>query len=581
MATVFSVYARPVPASEKHVDPHKSLAWAVFGGESHRTATATETCCVSLPGGALFAPVHLEAFRQSYRRGGSDWALESRASRSAPRVGGRRVLRVVAAQDRAFLRDHGGVFATSPVELRSPTAPLGVALRCDALAGPVWTGSLRERRSDGASRIPECFDGRAGCGRAAARGGRWKVGRCDPWSPSAIRLPERSRPERAGLGLRGALLEIQQSRGDRGHVALGRSEPSANCLEAKMLNRHVRKGRLLQFQPSVLRQRELALIVSDMAKWGFGTRWVTSTTFGRRTPLLHGTLARDRLRHGEHGTLYYGTRAPLWGEVARARVGGLYKLRGHVFPAADDSVPLARSFVKVPGFEPEARPLLRHERGRLVRGVATLQECAKPYSPSLTGLAPWRSKWIAKATRGGFKCGSRRGKDLRLGARDAAERVGRIEARPGSTGRAIGAVTDGVQRRGRGKEKETQRECCLRRVGESSTSVMVAASVPVAQESNQAVLLSLLEAARSLEAAALTKKRSIGSLARSPPRTRRAPGACGALDRRAQLSSSVLECIRGSGPCLELGDRAAQSWPPGGTGRPIAVSACRLYRAKY
>lgn len=42
---------------------------------------------------------------------------------------------------------------------------------------------------------------------------------------------------------------------------------------------------------------------------------------------------------------------------------------------------------------------------------------------------------------------------------------------------------------------------------------------------------------------------------------------------RTQLSSSVLECIRGSGPCLELGDRAAQSWPPGGTGRPIAVSS--------
>ncbi|KAK2813514.1 hypothetical protein Q5P01_000798 [Channa striata] len=60
---------------------------------------------------------------------------------------------------------------------------------------------------------------------------------------------------------------------------------------------------------------------------------------------------------------------------------------------------------------------------------------------------------------------------------------------------------------------------------------------------------------------------------RSPLRgPRRRARACGALDR-TQLSSSVLECIRGSGPCLELGDRAAQSWPPGGTGRPIAVSS--------
>ncbi|KAK2813577.1 hypothetical protein Q5P01_000734 [Channa striata] len=106
---------------------------------------------------------------------------------------------------------------------------------------------------------------------------------------------------------------------------------------------------------------------------------------------------------------------------------------------------------------------------------------------------------------------------------------------------------------------------------------MVAASVPVAQESNQAVLLSLLETARSLGAAALTEEEEYWLADGNPglaseDRAAAPRGVRGALDR-TQLSSSVLECIRGSGPCLELGDRAAQSWPPGGTGRPIAVSS--------
>ncbi|KAK2812096.1 hypothetical protein Q5P01_000095 [Channa striata] len=152
--------------------------------------------------------------------------------------------------------------------------------------------------------------------------------------------------------------------------------------------------------------------------------------------------------------------------------------------------------------------------GDFVRGVATdCRECASPYIHPSRGSRRGGQNGSRRRLRGGFR-GSRRGKDLRLSLA-MLRSVGRIEARPGSTGRRDRRCDGRRTTKGKRKRRRRHRErmLFLRRVGESSTNVMVAASVPVAQESNQAVLLSLLEAARSL---GRRLRRRGGLLLRSP-----------------------------------------------------------------
>ncbi|KAK2813578.1 hypothetical protein Q5P01_000735 [Channa striata] len=108
----------------------------------------------------------------------------------------------------------------------------------------------------------------AGCGRTAAQPGRWKVGRYDPVEPYAIRLPrEELRPERTGLSV---FEELCWRSNNRAGIVVtlpsARYEPSANCLETKMLNRHVPERGASSNSSRVYSVRELAAIVEDRGR---------------------------------------------------------------------------------------------------------------------------------------------------------------------------------------------------------------------------------------------------------------------------------------------------------------------------
>ncbi|KAK2814635.1 hypothetical protein Q5P01_001015 [Channa striata] len=206
---------------------------------------------------------------------------------------------------------------------------------------------------------------------------------------------------------------------------------------------------------SVLR-RELALIVSDMAKWGFRYSLGYLDCVRPAGLPFFTELARDRLRHGEHGTLYYGTRAPLWGGVARAQWAACTSCEG-MFSSAGDSVRSLAVSSRSRGSNLRLGLSSDMSVGDSFEACATLQD-ARPYSPSLRGARAVAVKVdregdyvVAFVDRVGKGSASRR-------SRCCGEASAGSRRVPGSTGRAIGAVTDGVQRRGRGKEKETQRE---------------------------------------------------------------------------------------------------------------------------
>lgn len=404
------------------------------------------------------------------------------------------------------------------------------------------------------------------------RPGRWTLGEYTTGDPYVIRLPRDEKyPERTGLVVFEELCKISNNRAGI-VVSVPSSDyiPDIGCKWPRFLNRHAKTD------PGVLdnnrvhySMRDLAGIISDMAKWGvcrYSLGYLDYTfgnsegapTFTELSNIIN--LAATKLR-----TLHYRyTRNSTFGDGAYsyAHVDGVYKLEGSMFfQRVTQGMPLSKSFVQVPDM-----PNLR-------LGLSSDMNVGAPLPVSELRIrdAIERVRFIPYGAQ-----------VINLNYKDTVAFVDQDRDRICIHSHSTVVRRNGLRLPSSGIQSEAaedRTQGCDRYISGAEHRARLLVSLPITRQSRQAVLQSIVDSSLWLGTPSLTREdeewlssKQVMTSRTTLPSLQGPRGLVSLIDTMHLISKTV-ECIRGSSSCMELGDYSDNNWPQGGTGYPIAISS--------
>lgn len=404
--------------------------------------------------------------------------------------------------------------------------------------------------------------------------GRWIVGEYTIEDPYVIKLPrDEQYPERTGLL---AFEELCKRSNNRAGIVV--SVPSSDytpgdgCKLVSLLNRHVTPdpgnldGGRVRVHYSML---ELTGIIADMAKWGvcrYSMGYLDYTfgksdgipTFTELSRIISSAATKIRTVH------YRYTRNSTFGDggYSYAHVDGVYKLEGGMFfQRMTEGISLTKSFVLVPDV-----PNLRLGLSSDMNVGAPL-----PISEFVIRDHIEHVKFIPY----GAQVVNLNYKNMVAFVDEDMDRI--CIHSPSAVVRSAGLrlPSFGIQ----SEEAEDGTEGCMSYISGAVHRARVLVQLPITRESKESVLQSISNSSHWIGPPVLTMEEEdwlsskvMKNNRRTLPSPQSSQGFVSSRDS-VHLISKTLECIRGSGSCMELGDYAENNWPQGGTGYPIAISS--------
>lgn len=338
--------------------------------------------------------------------------------------------------------------------------------------------------------------------------------------------------------------------------------PAADCKRLQLLNRHVKTDSRGSDNRIHYSMRELAGIVSDMAKWGvcrYSLGYLDQTfvnsegtpTFTELSCMINSAATEIRTLH------YRYTRNSTFGDggYSYTQVDGVCKLEGGIFfQRVAEGIPLTKSFVLVPDM-PHLRLGLSSDVN--VGAPLPLSELVIRDTIEKVTFIPYGAEVINLNHKG-------------MTAFVDQERDIIYSHSPPTVVRSDGPRLSsfGV----RSKENESSPKSCYSYISGAEHRTRVLVPLSVTRELRESVLQSILESSRWLgKPPLLTKEeedwlssRALMKDCTALPPLQGSRGLASNLDAMCLLSNTnTVECIRGSSSCMELGDYAENKWPQG------------------
>lgn len=400
----------------------------------------------------------------------------------------------------------------------------------------------------------------------------WRAGDYSDHDPYLIKLPREERhPELTGVFI---FEELCRRSNNRAGIVV--SIPSARyslthgCGSlTRMVNRHDRTN--YGVTTIAYSMQELRDIVADMARWGvsrYSMGYLDFTfghadnipTFTELSIAINSAAATIRTLH------YRYTRNSTFGNGGYAQVEGVYKLQGGMFfQRVTQSTPQVKSFFPVPGV-PNLRLGLSSDMN--VGAPLTMSELTLNPGIERARFVPYGARVVDLNHKATVAFVDQDRDTICIHSQATAIRSRGLRLPSFGIRNAVCAKT------GNGSE-------CYRHVNGARHHAKFAFRLPVdSEEYKRSILNSLSVANTRIDSSALSVDdrewlfaNSVGnwSVRQTPP------GLTGVLESM-HLVSKAVECIRGSGSCMELGDYAYNGWPQGGTGYPIAIRGVELTR---
>lgn len=395
-----------------------------------------------------------------------------------------------------------------------------------------------------------------------SRNNIWRVGDYSDQDTYMIKLPrDVQSAERTGLFMFEELCRCNNRAGIIVSVPSASYIPSGGCETPQRVNRHTENsGVRITYS-----KQELSDMIVDMAKWGVSkySLGYLDYTFGspHTIPTFTELANVVGLATLKNRTLYYRyTRNSIFGDGGSAVVNDVYKLEGGMFfQKVTESTPHVKSFMSVPG--------ITHLR----LGLSSDMNVGAPLT--LTDLRFAQEIENVKFIPYGAHV-------VNLEYKSAVAFVDQDKDTicvhwPNATVRSNGMRFPSLGIRNVELADERNSSGCCRHVHRAQHRARLSWILPVTRESKHSVLGGLSKLKTWLGYSVLTEEEQEWLCVVENQTVSAKQDVDGVLDQ-LHFMSQVLECIRGSRSCIELGDYVTNGWPQGGTGYPIAIHSIDL-----